>query len=113
MNDLSFYEKVYRVVRRIPRGCVATYGQIAALCGSPRAARVVGSAMRLCPHADVPCHRVVNRSGGLARDFGLSGSEEQRLLLMAEDVVIGADGCVDLARYLWRPAPFKSEENMI
>ena len=62
---MSFDTAVYRLVRRIPVGSVATYGQIAARLGRPRGARAVGRAMSHCP-ADVPWHRVVNASGGIS-----------------------------------------------
>ena len=91
------YEPIYRVVRRIPPGRVATYGMIATLAGYVRAARFVGLAMHHCRDGTVPCHRVVNASGGLAPGF-LS----QRARLEHEGVrFVGAR--VDLARSLWSP----------
>lgn len=63
---MSFYDTVYENVKRIPKGKVATYGQIAALCGSPMAARAVGYALHANPDpSDIPCHRVVNRTADL------------------------------------------------
>jgi methylated-DNA-protein-cysteine methyltransferase-like protein len=91
---------VWRVVRRIPRGRVATYGQVAALAGRPRAARVVGGAMRECPD-DVPWHRVVNAGGGISRRARVSGMLTQRLRLEAEGIRLQR-GRVRLARYRWR-----------
>ena len=71
---MGMFEEVYAAVRQIPRGRVATYGQIARMIGRPRAARVVGYALSAAP-ADVPCHRVVSRQGGLSEAFSPSGRE--------------------------------------
>lgn len=98
----SFYDKVYEAVSRIPRGKVATYGQIASLCGSPRASRIVGGALHRNPYPGVvPCHRVVNRFGGLAEAFVFGGSGVQRKLLEDEGVVVRDDDTIDLSCYLW------------
>ena len=97
---MSFYDKVYEQVLKIPKGRVATYGQIAALCGSPRASRAVGFALHANPMPGViPCHRVVNRFGGLAPAFAFGGIEVQKRLLEEEGVLVGADNCVDLSVY--------------
>ena len=92
------FERVYAAVREIPRGRVATYGQIARRIGSPRAARAVGYALSVAP-PDVPCHRVVNREGRLAPEFAFGGPEEQRRLLEGEGVVVSEDGYVDMKTY--------------
>jgi methylated-DNA-protein-cysteine methyltransferase-like protein len=89
-------------VRRIPRGHVATYGQIAALLGRPRAARAVGHAMHECP-LDVPWHRVVNASGGISRRARMDSMLTQRLLLVREGVAL-RNGRVSLSRHRWQPA---------
>ena len=103
-NKNNFYNNVYNTVRRIPKGCVATYGQIAVMCGSPRAARIVGGALHRNPEPIViPCHRVVNRFGGLAPDFAFGGQQVQRELLEAEGVEVSDDFTVDLSVYLWKP----------
>lgn len=96
----STFEAVWQIVRQIPPGRVATYGQVAALLGNPRMSRVVGYAMGAAP-ADVPCQRVVNRLGGLCDRFEPFGRETHRLLLLAEDVPFRADGTVALERCLW------------
>lgn len=98
---MGMFEEVYAAVRRIPRGRVATYGQIARMIGRPRAARVVGYALSAAP-ADVPCHRVVSRQGGLSEAFSPSGRETHRLLLEMEGVAFREDGTVDLETCLWR-----------
>jgi methylated-DNA-protein-cysteine methyltransferase-like protein len=91
------YERIYDVVRRIPRGRVATYGMIAMVAGYPRAARFAGLAMHHCDDPSVPCHRVVNASGGLAPHFA---SQRERL---AREGVTFAGRNVALRRYLWSP----------
>lgn len=96
-------ERVYQLVAQIPRGKVATYGQLALLAGSPRASRIVGAAMYRAP-AGLPCHRVLYRDGTLCCDEAFGGKEIQRQLLEAEGVDFLPDGRVDLKRCLW-PGP--------
>lgn len=99
---MNFYEKVYKAVSEIPRGKVATYGQIARMCASPRASRIVGGALHKNPLPGViPCHRVVNRFGGLAPDFAFGGKEAQKALLNAEGVFVDENYTVELEKYLW------------
>ncbi len=100
---MTFYDAVLEIVRRIPKGKVATYGQIAALAGSPRASRIVGGALCRCKDPSVPCHRVVNRLGGMAPQgtFGLPGEQERRLL--EDGVSLRPDHTVDLKAYRWQP----------
>ncbi len=101
---MSFYDQVYAVVRQIPEGRVATYGQIALLCGSPRASRAVGYALHYNPMPGViPCHRVVNREGRVAPAFAFGGPDVQQQLLEAEGVTFLEEGQVDLKACLWRP----------
>ena len=100
MTD-PFFEKVYLVVKRIPPGRVATYGQIARILGQPRAARTVGWALRAAPEgSDVPWQRVINSKGAISTGRG-DGPPVQRLLLEEEDVVFDEAGRVDLAVYGW------------
>ena len=95
----EFERAVYEAVKRIPEGNVATYGQIARLAGCPGAARAVGNALHKNPdETNVPCHRVVNASGGLAKNFGFGGPLEQRKRLMAEGVYV-MDLSVDIKDY--------------
>ena len=96
-------ERVYQLVAQIPRGKVATYGQLALLAGSPRASRIVGAAMYRAP-AGLPCHRVLYRDGTLCCDQAFGGKEIQRQLLETEGVDFLPDGRVDLKRCLW-PGP--------
>ena len=96
--------RIYDVVRRIPRGRVATYGQVAALAGLPRNARQVGHAMRTLSDASlVPWHRVVNASGAISRRGDPFGEDFQRRLLESEGVRFDRGGRVPLDRFAWRP----------
>lgn len=95
------FEQIYDVVRKIPRGKVATYGQIALLAGNPRWSRVVGYALHVNPEPLViPCHRVLNRFGEPSSAFAFGGINEQ-ILLLEEEGVTFTDGKVDLEKYLW------------
>lgn len=91
----------YAVVRRIPAGKVATYGQIARLAVMPRCARTVGYAMAACTDPSVPCHRVVDRLGGTKAAFDTLAPGTQRALLEAEGVPFRPDGRADLDASLW------------
>lgn len=102
MIGLTFYQKVYELVRQIPEGKVTTYGRIARRLGSPRASRAVGYALHVNPEPVItPCHRVVNRKGRLAPGFAFGGPEVQKQLLQKEGVEVSKDYYVDLDRYLW------------
>lgn len=96
------YEKIYDVVRQIPRGCVATYGQVATLAGNRRWARVVGYALHVNPNPDeIPCYRVVNREGKLSDAFAFGGVNQQKILLEADGIEV-VDNHVDLGLYQWK-----------
>lgn len=101
--EKNTFEKIYDMVRKIPFGRVATYGQIALWVGNPRMSRVVGYAMHKAG-PDIPCHRVVNRFGGLSDAFMPLGRETHRMLLELEGVEFLPDGNVDLTRFRW-PGP--------
>lgn len=95
----GFHERVYQVVRRIPKGSVATYGQIAEILGHPGVARHVGFALAACDRAAVPVpwHRVVNASGKIS-----TAGAKQRALLAREGVRFTASGAVQLYRHRWQ-----------
>lgn len=105
----EFSEQVFAQVRRIPRGKVATYGQIARLMGRPRSARYVGYALRANPApgtdpASIPCHRVVFKDGGLCRGFAFGGPEVQRAMLEDEGVSFADADHIDMAACQWDPS---------
>ena len=96
------FERIYEVVKRIPKGKVATYGQVAAMAGNPRWARVVGYALHVNPDPEhIPCFRVVNRFGEVSKAFAFGGENMQISLLQAEGVEV-TDGKVDLSKYGWK-----------
>jgi methylated-DNA-protein-cysteine methyltransferase-like protein len=97
----EFAEQVYAYVGQIPPGRVMTYGQLAALCGSPRAARIVGGIAHFGPE-QLPWHRVVNKSGGLAGAFPGGRSEHARRL-QEEGVEVSSEYTVDVQVLLWWP----------
>jgi methylated-DNA-protein-cysteine methyltransferase related protein len=97
---LTFRAAVHRLVRQIPRGRVATYGQLAAMLGRPRSARAVGAALRTCGD-DVPWHRVVNASGGISLRVPMGSMLTQRIRLEHEGVPLRR-GSVPLDERRWR-----------
>ena len=97
------FEAFYQVVRAIPPGKVATYGQIAQLAGLPRCARTVGYAMAGCQDRSIPCHRVVDRFGGTKACFDTCAPGTQRAMLEAEGVLFRPDGTADLEHCRWEP----------
>ena len=99
--EKSTFERIYDVVKQIPSGKVATYGQVAALAGNKRWARVVGYALHVNPEpGHIPCHRVVNRQGEVSKAFAFGGENRQVALLEQEGVKLEG-GKVDLEKYQW------------
>ena len=97
---MSVFEKIYEVVRKIPYGKVATYGQVAMMAGNPRWARVVGYALHNNPDPqNIPCYRVVNREGRVAPAFAFGGEDVQRKLLEKEGIIFENDGHIDLEKF--------------
>lgn len=102
----SSYRDIYAVVCRIPKGLVATYGQVAALAGLPGHARQVGYALSAVNDPSVPWHRVINAKGEISlRSGGSEGDQRQRLRLEDEGVRFDSRGRVPLDIYRWRPSP--------
>ncbi len=99
---MTVFDKIYEVVKKIPKGYVATYGDIAFAVGNPRLARVVGYALHANPDPQtIKCHRVVNRFGKVSDAFVFGGKNRQIELLREEGVEVSDDGRVDLQKYRW------------
>lgn len=97
----NFYQKVYDLVKIVPKGKVTTYGEIAKALGNIRLSRAVGYALHANPYfGEVPCHRVVNRYGKLAINFVFGSYTAQKAMLEAEGVVV-EENSVDIKRYLY------------
>ncbi|HEY2730350.1 MAG TPA: MGMT family protein [Polyangia bacterium] len=98
------YGRIYAVVRRIPRGRIATYGQVAGLAGLPRHARLVGYALNvLPPGSSVPWHRVVNAKGQISPRANALGHEELQAHLLRREGVRATEDAIALVRFQWRP----------
>jgi len=105
MSTSDSYQRIYTVVSMIPKGCVATYGQIAELAGLPRQARLVGYALNVLPKGTrIPWHRVINSQGKISlRSEGEGSDNRQMRLLKREKVKFNQKGIVDLKTYRWEP----------
>lgn len=104
MKEESFFQKVYAVVKLIPKGKVTSYGAIANYLGSPGAARMVGWAMNAShTHPDVPAHRVLNRKGMLTGKIHFGSPKLMQQLLENEGIKVKDDCVVNLEKYFWNP----------
>ncbi len=102
------YQRIYAVVRRIPRGRVATYGQVAELAGLEGRARQVGYALHALPDGSrLPWHRVLNARGEISPRSGSDSHELQRMLLEGEGIMFSVRGRIDLRRHQWRSSKFE------
>lgn len=109
--EKSTFELIYDVVRQIPRGKVATYGQVAALAGNKRWSRVVGYALHVNPDPEhIPCHRVVNRLGEVSGAFAFGG-ENRQIALLKEEGVKAEGNRVDLKKYGWKRVTLEMMED--
>ena len=94
-------KRIYEAVKRIPKGCVATYAQVAEAAGNRKMARAVGNALHKNPDpSTIPCHRVVNAKGELAGNYAFGGAWKQAEILESEGVEV-INGRVDLEKYQW------------
>lgn len=98
----GLFGEVYKIIRKIPKGKVATYGQIARMVGA-KDARKIGWALHGNKDPNTPCHRVVNKDGRLAPNFAFGGSKVQKKLLITEQVSFKNDEYVDLEKHQWQP----------
>lgn len=103
----DFFDRVYKVVAKIPYGKVTTYGDIAEACGIRSAARTVGWALNGAKDSGLPCHRVVNRFGALSGKMHFGSYDLMEDLLKSEGIEFDDEGCVILEKYLWIPKPQK------
>lgn len=109
--EQTVFDQIYEVVKHIPRGKVATYGQVASLAGSKRWARVVGYALHANPDPEhIPCHRVVNRFGEVSKAFAFGG-ENRQIQLLEDEGVEFVDGRVDLERFQWKKVTLEMMED--
>ena len=95
-------KRIYEAVKKIPRGQVATYGQVAELAGDKKMARAVGNALHKNPDpGEIPCYRVVTKDGRTSPAFAFGGADIQRALLEADGIEFTEDGRVDMEKYGW------------
>ena len=98
---MNTFEQIYAVVSRIPRGKVASYGQVAKLVGNPRLSRVVGYALHVNSDPEhIPCYRVVNRFGEVSSAFAFGGENVQREMLLADGVGFDSNGRVKKEHFI-------------
>ena len=98
----DFTNEIYKVVKQIPDGYVATYGQIAKLAGYPKAARAVGNALHKNPDPiGMPCYKIVNGKGQLAEKYGYGGKKKQKQFLQRDGIEV-VNYTVDLNKYQWK-----------
>ncbi|MBO7318636.1 MAG: MGMT family protein [Clostridia bacterium] len=101
---MNTFQKIYEQVKKIPKGNVATYGQIALMAGKPRWSQVVGYALHSNPEPGViPCHRVVTKDGKLSKAFAFGGENVQRDMLISEGVIFLNENTVDLENCRYNP----------
>lgn len=106
MEEKNSFERIYEVIRQIPEGKVASYGQIAELAGNRRWSRVVGYALHAVPSgSDLPCHRVVTKDGRVSAAFE-SADGNRQITLLEEEGVEFVNGHVDMENYQWRKRVF-------
>ncbi len=108
--DPQYREQVYKIVRRIPRGRVMTYGQIAYLLGEGYTPRTVGFVMHGADEQKTPWHRVINSQGRCSTGPVVLPADKQQRMLEAEGVKFTAGGSCDLETFIWHPLPKKVEE---
>ena len=106
-------KRIYEAVKRIPKGKVATYGQVAAMAGNPKMSRAVGNALHKNPDPEnIPCYRVVNSKGELSGAFAFGGEDEQKKRLEADGIIV-ENGRVDLGRYGVQADKYETDTKII
>jgi len=103
-DEVSFFERVYTIVRQIPEGKVTSYGAIAKFLGTPQSARMVGWAMNASHNQyDIPAHRVVNRTGLLTGKHHFDGTHLMQQLLENEGIKVVDNQIIDFEKHFWEP----------
>ena len=102
-NNKDFFDKVYLVVKKIPKGKVTTYGAIAEACGIKSAARTVGWALNAAQKPNLPYHRVVNRNGALTGKFHFGDPNLMKDLLLSEGIQFDETECIIMENFFWKP----------
>ncbi len=110
-SNEDFFDRVYKIVAKIPYGKVATYGDIAEACGIRSSARTVGWALNGAKDSGLPCHRVVNRFGALTGKLHFGDPFIMEDLLRSEGVEFDKDGCVLMDKYLWKPPKRRKKDD--
>ena len=105
----DFFDRVYKIVAKIPRGKVTTYGNIAEACGIRSSARTVGWALNGASDSGLPCHRVVNRFGALTGKIHFGDFHLMEDMLRSEGIEFDEDGCVNMEKHLWIPPKLKAK----
>jgi methylated-DNA-protein-cysteine methyltransferase-like protein len=108
--DSDFKNRVYDIVGQIPKGKIATYGQVAAMAGAAWAAWEVGQIAHTGP-ADLPWQRVLNKQGGLAKGYP-GGYEGHKIAIEADGIEVGEDYKVNIEELLWNP-PLKNQSSLL
>ena len=102
-EKIDFFDRVFKIVAKIPKGKVTTYGAIAEVCGIKSSARTVGWALNGAKETGLPCHRVVNRLGALTGKIHFGDIHLMEELLRSEGVEFDDEGCVIMKKYFWQP----------
>lgn len=108
----DFFDRVYKLISKIPKGKVTTYGLLAEACGIKSAARTVGWALNGASSSNLPCHRVVNRYGALTGKIHFGDPTLMENLLKSEGVLFKEDGCVEMKKHLWIPPKVLSKKTI-
>lgn len=106
----DFFDRVYKIVAKIPRGKVTTYGTIAEASGIRSSARTVGWALNGAKDSGLPCHRVVNRFGALTGKIHFGDFHLMEEMLRSEGIEFDEDGCVNMKKHLWIPPKLKAKK---
>lgn len=103
IDKKDFFDKVYKIVAKIPKGKVTTYGAVAEACGINSAARTVGWALNNAKNSNLPCHRVVNKFGALTGRMNFGDPFLMEELLRAEGIEFDENKCVNMKKHFWQP----------